>query len=75
MKQEAQVAKRDNTGPLATNVFEADADKGTQNITQEDLALPFLKVLILKKRNRSLLFPKSVALSKILENNINQKHF
>ena len=32
-------------GALATNVFEADADKGTQNISQEDLALPFLKVL------------------------------
>jgi len=33
-------------GALAINVFEADADKGTQNITQEDLALPFLKVLM-----------------------------
>jgi hypothetical protein len=30
---------------LATNVFEADANAGSQNITQEDLALPFLKVL------------------------------
>ena len=45
MKQEAQVAKRDNTGPLATNVFEADAGQGVANIKQEDLALPFLKVL------------------------------
>ena len=26
-------------------MFEADADKGSQNISQEDLALPFLKVL------------------------------
>ena len=26
-------------------MFEADADKGSQNMTQEDLALPFLKVL------------------------------
>ena len=39
-----QVATK-KEGALATNVFEADADKGTQNISQEDLALPFLKVL------------------------------
>ena len=26
-------------------MFEADADQGSQNMTQEDLALPFLKVL------------------------------
>jgi len=45
MKQEAQIAKRDNAGPLATNVFEADAGQGIANIKQEDLALPFLKVL------------------------------
>jgi len=45
MKQEAQIAKRENAGPLATNVFEADAGKGITNIKQEDLALPFLKVL------------------------------
>ena len=45
MKQEAQIAKRENAGALSTNVFEGDADKGSQNITQEDLALPFLKVL------------------------------
>ena len=32
-------------GALATNMFEADAEKGSQNMTQEDLALPFLKVL------------------------------
>jgi len=32
-------------GALSTNLFEADADKGSQNMTQEDLALPFLKVL------------------------------
>ena len=32
-------------GALAVNIFEDDADKGTQNISQEDLALPFLKVL------------------------------
>ena len=32
-------------GALATNLFEADANQGAQNISQEDLALPFLKVL------------------------------
>ena len=32
-------------GALAVNLFEADAQQGTQNISQEDLALPFLKVL------------------------------
>ena len=45
MKQEASIAKRENAGPLATNVFEADAGQGITNIKQEDLALPFLKVL------------------------------
>ena len=38
MKQEAAIAKRDNAGPLATNVFEADAGEGIANIKQEDLA-------------------------------------
>ena len=32
-------------GAVAINMFEADADQGTQNISQEDLALPFLKIL------------------------------
>ena len=45
MNKEAQIAKRENAGPLATNVFEADAGEGIANIKQEDLALPFLKVL------------------------------
>ena len=45
MNQEANVAKRENAGALATNLFEADANKRAQNISQEDLALPFLKVL------------------------------
>ena len=35
--------KKENA--VAVNLFEADADKGSQNMTQEDLALPFLKVL------------------------------
>ena len=39
-----QVASK-KEGALAVNMFEADADKGSQNMTQEDLALPFLKVL------------------------------
>ena len=32
-------------GALSTNLFEADANQGAQNISQEDLALPFLKIL------------------------------
>ena len=39
-----QVATK-KEGALATNVFEADANQGAQNISQEDLALPFLKIL------------------------------
>jgi hypothetical protein len=42
MNQEV-TTKKENA--LAVNMFEADADKGSQNITQDDLALPFLKVL------------------------------
>ena len=30
-------------GALVSNAFEADANQGSQNISQEDLALPFLK--------------------------------
>ena len=45
MNKEANITKRDQAGALATNLFEADANQGAQNITQEDLALPFLKVL------------------------------
>ena len=44
MNQETSIAKK-NAGALATNLFEADANAGSQNMTQEDLALPFLKVL------------------------------
>ena len=39
-----QVATK-KEGALATNMFEADANMGAQNISQEDLALPFLKIL------------------------------
>ena len=39
-----QVATK-KEGALAVNLFEADANQGAQNISQEDLALPFLKSL------------------------------
>ena len=39
-----QVAEK-KEGALAVNLFEADAQMGAQNISQEDLALPFLKIL------------------------------
>ena len=45
MKSETQITKREPAGALATNVFEADANQGAENIKNEDLALPFLKVL------------------------------
>ena len=45
MKSETQITKREPAGALATNVFEADANQGAENIKPEDLALPFLKVL------------------------------
>jgi len=45
MNQETNIAKKTNAGALSTNLFEADANAGSQNMTQEDLALPFLKVL------------------------------
>ena len=45
MKSDSQITKRENAGALAPNILEADANQGTQNISQEDLALPFLKVL------------------------------
>ena len=45
MNKETNITKRDQAGALATNVFEADADAGSENMAQDDLALPFLKVL------------------------------
>ena len=39
-----QVATK-KEGALSTNLFEADANQGAQNISQADLALPFLKIL------------------------------
>ena len=45
MKSETQITKRETAGALATVNFEADANRGAENIKNEDLALPFLKVL------------------------------
>ena len=45
MNKEANITKRENAGALSSNLLEADANAGSQNISQEDLALPFLKVL------------------------------
>ena len=45
MNKEANITKRDQGGAVATTLFEADAGQGVQNIKQDDLALPFLKVL------------------------------
>ena len=39
-----QIANK-KEGALATNLFEADANQGAQNISQAALALPFLKIL------------------------------
>ena len=39
-----QIANK-KEGALATNLFEADPNQGAQNISQADLALPFLKIL------------------------------
>ena len=39
-----QVAEKKN-GALASNLFEAYAQQGAQKISQEDLALPFIKIL------------------------------
>ena len=49
MKQEprtkAEVIEKTTAGALAINVFEADANQGVDNLTHEDLALHFLKIL------------------------------
>jgi hypothetical protein len=44
MTKETNLTKK-TEGALATNMFEADANAGTHNMEQDDLALPFLKVL------------------------------
>ena len=44
MTKETNLTKK-TEGALAANMFEADANAGAHNIEQDDLALPFLKVL------------------------------
>ena len=44
MTKETNVTKKEE-GALAANMFEADANAGAENIGQDDVALPFLKVL------------------------------
>jgi hypothetical protein len=39
------VTEKVNAGALSVNMFEADANQGVENLTHEDLALPFLKIL------------------------------
>ena len=41
-----QVAKKETAGLPASVMFEEDAGKGIGKVGQEDLALPFLKVLV-----------------------------
>ena len=43
MSKEELIKKPNNA--VATNMFEADANMGMDKMTQEDLALPFLKIL------------------------------
>lgn len=47
MSESKQVAKKENTAVAAfdPSMFEADAGMGAENMGQEDLALPFLKIL------------------------------
>ena len=42
---EKSVVKKEQAGSLAISNLEADSGKGLGNIGQEDLALPFLKIL------------------------------
>jgi len=39
------IVKKEEAGAVVINMFEADANQGTNNMSQDDLALPFLKVL------------------------------
>ncbi|KYK33097.1 MAG: hypothetical protein AYK22_08690 [Thermoplasmatales archaeon SG8-52-3] len=44
-RNNSAVTEKVNAGALSVNIFEADANQGVENLTQEDLALPFLKIL------------------------------
>ena len=45
MNEETSVIKKEKAGAIAVTNFEADSGKGLGNLNQEDLALPFLKIL------------------------------
>jgi len=45
MNEEANVVKKENAGAVAISSFEIDSGKGLGNMSQDDLALPFLKIL------------------------------
>ena len=45
MNEETNVVKKEKAGAVAISSFEIDSGKGLGNINQEDLALPFLKIL------------------------------
>ena len=45
MNEETNVVKKEKAGAIAISNFEIDSGKGLGNISQEDLALPFLKIL------------------------------
>ena len=45
MNEETNVVKKEKAGAIAISSFEIDSGKGLGKLTQEDLALPFLKIL------------------------------
>ena len=45
MNEETNVVKKENAGAIAISSFEIDSGKGLGNMSQDDLALPFLKIL------------------------------
>jgi len=45
MNEESNVVKKEKAGAVAISSFEIDSGKGLGKLTQEDLALPFLKIL------------------------------
>ena len=45
MNEETNVVKKEKAGAIAISSFEVDSGKGLGKLTQEDLALPFLKIL------------------------------
>ena len=45
MNEETNVVKKEKAGAIAISNFEIDSGKGLGNMSQDDLALPFLKIL------------------------------